>query len=42
MDTNQLTLAMMEYYNGDPKRIQHFLKVVESVVITARAVASAW
>ncbi|MEG1431501.1 MULTISPECIES: HD domain-containing protein [Eubacterium] len=27
MDTNQLTLAMMEYYNGDPKRIQHFLKV---------------
>ncbi|MGL4547666.1 hypothetical protein [Eubacterium aggregans] len=27
MDTHQLTLAMMEYYNCDPKCIQHFLKV---------------
>lgn len=26
---NKLTLEMIEYYTGDPKRIQHFLKVHE-------------
>ena len=27
MMLNNLTLKMMEYYKGDPKRIQHFTKV---------------
>lgn len=27
MDLNKVTLAMIDYYQGDPKRIQHFLKV---------------
>ena len=27
MDKNQVTTAMIDYYKGDPKRIQHFLKV---------------
>ena len=27
MDLNKLTLEMIDYYKGDPKRIQHFLKV---------------
>ena len=26
---NKLTMEMIEYYTGDPKRIQHFLKVHE-------------
>lgn len=26
---NRLTLKMIEYYHGDPKRIQHFIKVRE-------------
>lgn len=26
---NKLTMEMIEYYSGDPKRIQHFLKVRE-------------
>ena len=29
MNHHKLQLAMMEYYSGDPKRIQHFLKVYE-------------
>lgn len=27
MDINKMTIAMIDYYTGDPKRIQHFLKV---------------
>ena len=27
MDINKVTTAMIDYYQGDPKRIQHFLKV---------------
>ena len=27
MDMNKVTTAMIDYYKGDPKRIQHFLKV---------------
>lgn len=27
MDINKVTIAMIDYYTGDPKRIQHFLKV---------------
>ena len=27
MDVNKVTTAMIDYYKGDPKRIQHFLKV---------------
>ena len=27
MDMNAVTTAMIDYYKGDPKRIQHFLKV---------------
>lgn len=27
MDLNKVTLEMIDYYKGDPKRIQHFLKV---------------
>lgn len=27
MDLDKLTLEMIDYYKGDPKRIQHFLKV---------------
>ena len=27
MDKNQVTTAMIDYYKGDPKRIQHFTKV---------------
>ena len=27
MDVNKVTTAMIDYYQGDPKRIQHFLKV---------------
>ena len=27
MDKKQVTKAMIDYYKGDPKRIQHFLKV---------------
>lgn len=29
MENNHLIMAMMKYYSGDPKRIQHFLKVYE-------------
>ncbi len=29
MDNNALIEAMISYYTGDPKRIQHFLKVYE-------------
>lgn len=27
MDINKVTTAMIDYYQGQPKRIQHFLKV---------------
>lgn len=27
MNINQLTDATIEFFNGDPKRIQHFIKV---------------
>ena len=27
MDTEQLFMEMFDYYSGDPKRIQHFIKV---------------
>ena len=27
MDINKVTTAMIDYYQGDSKRIQHFLKV---------------
>ena len=27
MDVNKVTTAMIDYYQGDPKRIQHFTKV---------------
>ena len=27
MDINKVTTAMINYYQGQPKRIQHFLKV---------------
>lgn len=27
MDVNKVTTAMIDYYQCDPKRIQHFLKV---------------
>ena len=27
MDINKVTIAMIDYYQGQPKRIQHFLKV---------------
>ena len=32
---NKLTMEMIEYYTGDPKRIQHFLKVHELAKIIA-------
>ena len=32
---NKLTMAMIEYYTGDPKRIQHFLKVHELAKLIA-------
>ena len=32
---NKLTMEMIEYYNGDPKRIQHFLKVHELAKLIA-------
>lgn len=34
---NKLALEMIEYYTGDPKRIQHFLKVHELAGIIAAA-----
>ena len=27
MDINKVTTVMIDYYQGQPKRIQHFLKV---------------
>lgn len=32
---NKLTMAMIEYFTGDPKRIQHFLKVHEFAKLIA-------
>ena len=32
---NKLTMEMIEYYTGDPKRIQHFLKVHELAKLIA-------
>lgn len=32
---NRLTMEMIEYYTGDPKRIQHFLKVHELAKLIA-------
>lgn len=32
---NKLTMEMIEYYTGDPKRIQHFLKVHEFAKLIA-------
>lgn len=32
---NRLTMAMIEYYSGDPRRIQHFLKVHELAKLIA-------
>ncbi|MCH5265406.1 MAG: HD domain-containing protein [Lachnospiraceae bacterium] len=29
MDNNRLIMAMISYYSGDPKRVQHFLKVYQ-------------
>lgn len=34
---NRLTMGMIEYYAGDPKRIQHFLKVHEFAKLIAAA-----
>lgn len=34
---NKLTMGMIEYYTGDPKRIQHFLKVHEFAKLIAAA-----
>ncbi len=32
---NKLKNEMIDYYTGDPKRIQHFLKVHELVALIA-------
>ena len=36
-EINALIIKMTEYYRGDPKRIQHFIKVYEFARVIGRA-----